>query len=242
MAPCGIFFAIAILQIARTIVSGLSLAWIALKYAICFKFCCSKTDHTPTGAVKYKEIEFNAWTYQGSDLLWASLMKDLWDSVEAEFGKDAVRYHRAGIALANENPFDETNRIMLPQEKARNRKRALLMFRARSYLYTFLFLVVFAVLMTLTIMNCKSIDRTCLGKVQNVTNITADAIDNVESESEGEGNEAGVIGVIVATVAAFCPLLANGMFPCIILDLFLISIRLNVRIFNTNRSSPFFSS
>jgi hypothetical protein len=209
VAPCGTFFVIIFLQIVRAIVSGMSLAHKALDHVVCFQWCCSKTNHTPTGAVKYKIVEFNAWTYQGSELLWASLMKELWDAVEAEFGKNVVRYHRAGIALAEENQYDESHHTLSPQQKARNRKRALLMFRARSYLYLFLFLIVLTVLLTLTIMNCKSVDKTCLGKVVNVTNDTTDIVEAVESDSE-DGNEAGVIAAIIATVAAFCPLLANG--------------------------------
>eukprot|EP00984_Skeletonema_dohrnii_P020763 scaffold10195_cov70-Skeletonema_dohrnii-CCMP3373.AAC.3 len=207
VAPCGTIFVIILLQIVRAIVSGISRACAALHHVMYFQWWRSKTNHTPTGAVKYKIVEFNAWTYQGSELLWASLMKDLWDAVEAEFGEKVVRYHRAGIALAEENQFDESHRSLSPQEKARNRKRALLMFRARSYLYLFLFLIVLTVLLTLTIINCKSINRTCLGKLKNATNNATDTIEAVESDSEGKG----VIAAIIATVAAFCPLLANGI-------------------------------
>lgn len=71
------------------------------------------------------------------------------------------------------------------------------------------------VLTTLTIINCKSIDRTCLGKVANVTNNATDIVEAVERGSEEEGNEAGVISAIVAAVAAFCPLLANGTFSIV---------------------------
>eukprot|EP00984_Skeletonema_dohrnii_P009918 scaffold3819_cov98-Skeletonema_dohrnii-CCMP3373.AAC.5 len=208
-APCGTFFVIIFLQIVRAIVSGMSLAFAALDHIVRLRWCCSKTNHTPTGAVKYKFVEFNAWTYQGSELLWASLMKDLWDAVEAEFGKKVVRYHRAGIALAEENQFDESHRTLTPQQKARNRKRALLMFCARLYLYLFLFLIALTVLMTLTIINCNSVNKTCLGKVVNVTNNATDIIEAVESDSDEEGNEEGVIVAIIATVAAFCPLLAS---------------------------------
>jgi len=132
-------------------------------------------------------------------------MKELWDAVEAEFGKKVVRYHRAGIALAEENLYDESHRALSPQQKARKRKRALLMFRARSYLFLFLFLILLTVLLTLTIMNCKGIDGTCLVKVVNVTNNATEAVETVEYEE-------GVIAAIIATVAAFCPLLANGTF------------------------------
>jgi len=68
------------------------------------------------------------------------------------------------------------------------------------------------VLITLTITNCNSINRTCLGKVVNVTNNATDIIEAVESDSAEEGNEGGVITATIATVAAFCPLLAKGTF------------------------------
>jgi len=50
----------------------------------------------------YNFIEFNAWVYNGSDVLWASLMESLWTAVEAELGADTVRLHRASINLARE--------------------------------------------------------------------------------------------------------------------------------------------
>lgn len=95
VVPWCRFFVIIFLQIVRAILSGISRAYAALHHAL-----CGKTNDDPTGAVKYKIVEFNAWTYQGSELLWASLMKEIWDGIEAEFGKKVVRYHRAGIALA----------------------------------------------------------------------------------------------------------------------------------------------
>ena len=41
-----------------------------------------------------------------SDLLWASLVKKLYDTVEEHLGKEAVREHRASIALSGELPSD----------------------------------------------------------------------------------------------------------------------------------------
>jgi hypothetical protein len=214
-APCGTFFVIIFLQMVRAIVSGISHARAALHHIMCFKWCCSKTNHTPIGAMKYKFVVFNAWEYQGSELLWASLMKELWGAVESEFGPKRVAQHRAGIELAEEDKFDESYRNLTPHQKARIRKKALLMLYARLYLYLFLFLIVLTVLMTLTITNCKSINRTCLGKVENVTNNATDIIEAVESDGEEEGNEEGIIVAIIATVAAFCPLLASGTFSII---------------------------
>ena len=132
-------------------------------------------------------------------------MKELWDAVEVEFGKKAVRYHRAGIALADENLYDEPNCNLSPQEKARNRKRALLMFRARSFLYQFVFVIVLTVLLTLTIMNCESVNRTCLGKLSNITDNSTDIFDTIDSSSssEEEGSEGGVLAAVIATMVAF---------------------------------------
>ena len=47
-----------------------------------------------------------------SDLLWASLVKELYKAVEDQLGKEMVRKHRASIALSNELPSDspETKR------------------------------------------------------------------------------------------------------------------------------------
>jgi len=193
VAPCGTFVVIIFLQIVRAIASGISHACAALRHVVCFHWC-RKTNHTPTGAKKYQIIEFNAWTYQGSELLWASLMEELWHAVEAKFGPKAVQFHRAGISLAEEDQFDESYRSLSPQEKARNRKRALLMFFAQTYLSIFLFLIALTVLLTLTIINCKSINSTCLGKLVNITNNATDIIEAVESDSEEEANEGGVIG------------------------------------------------
>ncbi len=213
VVPCGAFFVIAVLQIVQSIASLISCACDGLKYVLCLQWCCSKTNHTPTGALKYKFVKFDAWTYQGSDLLWASLMKELWDAVEAEFGQNTVRYHRASIELAGENAHVESNRTLSPQQKARNRKRAILMFRARSFLYLFVFLIVLTVLLTLTIMNCANVNRTCLGKLSNITDNATEIVDAIDdSSSEEEGDEGGVLAAVIATVAAFCPLVANGTF------------------------------
>ena len=32
-------------------------------------------------------VNFNAWVYEGSDFLWASLLEKMWTEVEEEFGK-----------------------------------------------------------------------------------------------------------------------------------------------------------
>jgi len=48
--------------------------------------------------------------------LWASLVKELYDKVEEHLGKEAVREHRASIALSNELPSDSPE---IKQQKRR---------------------------------------------------------------------------------------------------------------------------
>ena len=55
-------------------------------------------------------IEFNAWVYDGSDVLWASLMESLWTAVEAELGEAIVRLHRASINLTGETGNENISR------------------------------------------------------------------------------------------------------------------------------------
>ena len=54
-----------------------------------------------------------------SDLLWASLIKQLYDTVEESLGKEAVRHHRASIALSSERSEDS------PETKRFKRKSAM---------------------------------------------------------------------------------------------------------------------
>lgn len=204
VAPAGTFLVINFLQIVQATVHGFDLGWTTLKFIFSSKWCHNESDYTPDGATEYKFVEFNAWTYQGSDLLWASLMNDLWGAVEAQFGKQAVRYHRAGIALANEDPFDESFRALSPEEKAKKRKRALLMFRARYCLSFSIFLVATAVTLALILSRCTDPD-TCGRQIVNATNGTITAF-----ESMGVGYKSGVTGTIVLAVAAFFKTVANG--------------------------------
>ena len=60
---------------------------------------------------KYIYIDFNAWVFNGSTLLWAALLEEIWKGVEAGFGRNRVRKHRFSIVLTNELESDdvETN-------------------------------------------------------------------------------------------------------------------------------------
>ena len=65
-----------------------------------------------------------------SDLLWASLVKELYDKVEEQLGKEVVREHRASIALSNELPSDS------PETKRQKRQCAMRQRRVAASLST----------------------------------------------------------------------------------------------------------
>jgi hypothetical protein len=65
-----------------------------------------------------------------SDLLWASLIKELYDKVEEHLGKEAVREHRASIALSNELPSDS------PEVKQQKRRCSMRQRRVAASLST----------------------------------------------------------------------------------------------------------
>ena len=87
-----------------------------------FTGCCGRKHIHKSDDVKYIFVEFNAWTYSGSDNLWASFMETLWTQVESTFSEHAVRIHRASIALStNEDDSDDI--------ETRTRKRNEALFR-----------------------------------------------------------------------------------------------------------------
>lgn len=85
---------------------------------------------------KYINVSFNAWEYNGTDLLWASILEKIWTEVEKEFGKFAVRSHRASIAISGETDDDDT--------ETRQNKRQIALFRlkATSILWTMAALII----------------------------------------------------------------------------------------------------
>jgi len=102
----------AVLRSAQSLVFCCASAYsLCANLAMCLT-CKTHDDEKPEGATKYIVVEFNAWVYSGSDLLWASLVKELYDKVEGQLTKEAVREHRASIALSDELPTDspETKR------------------------------------------------------------------------------------------------------------------------------------
>jgi len=98
-------------------------------------FSCFIPPPKPIALVnKHIFINFNAWVFNGSDVLWASLMESLWRAVEFELGKPAVRWHRASINLASERQGDPTPLEM----RAKKRSLALWKFRVLSIISTVL--------------------------------------------------------------------------------------------------------
>lgn len=91
-------------------------------------------DRVKSPITKYIFVEFNAWTYNGSDNLWASFMEELWSSVENEFSPFQVRMHRASISLVNGDDIDDNDW----EEKERRRSAALFQFYVRSALTSIL--------------------------------------------------------------------------------------------------------
>ena len=55
---------------------------------------------------RYIRVDFNAWEYSGSELLWASLIQKLYGAVENQLTEDVVRQHRLDIATSGEKLDD----------------------------------------------------------------------------------------------------------------------------------------
>ena len=66
------------------------------------------------------DVKCNAWLYNGTDLLWAALLEEMWTKVEEEYGSFSVRYHRFSISISCELKSDS---IKVKQSK---RKAAML--------------------------------------------------------------------------------------------------------------------
>ncbi|GFH57105.1 hypothetical protein CTEN210_13581 [Chaetoceros tenuissimus] len=98
---------------------------------------CHRGNIAPekSAVTKYIFVEFNAWTYNGSDNLWASFMDQLWTSVESDFSLFQVRMHRASINLI-EDEYDVDDNDW--EEKERRRSAALFQFYMRSTISLFL--------------------------------------------------------------------------------------------------------
>ena len=94
----------------------------------------------PEGETEYIFVDFNAWVFSGSDLLWASLVKAIYDEVESTYGARVVREYRLRCALSGESPNDSQ------EEKERKRGVALRRYQVSAGLRTALGLILAAAL------------------------------------------------------------------------------------------------
>ena len=77
-------------------------------------------------------IDFNAWVFNGSALLWASLLEEIWKGVKNEFGRYRVRKHRFSIKLSNELASD------IDTTKQKKRQVAFLIYKVKVFFYVLL--------------------------------------------------------------------------------------------------------
>jgi Leucine-rich repeat (LRR) protein len=84
-----------------------------------------KRDDLP----EYIDCTFSAWTYQGSDRLWASVIEKIWTNIEAEHGPNSVKEHRASVALSGELNDDNMD------IRRKKRKEAIFFLRLKGFLY-----------------------------------------------------------------------------------------------------------
>jgi len=112
IGPLIVFILQIILQITLQIISFclIGTTGVSRLNYVCDASCKNLQKKNPNTEAKDGQkrvfVEFNAWVYNGSDVLWASLMECLLKSVETEYGQSAVRMHRVSIALSQETPTD----------------------------------------------------------------------------------------------------------------------------------------
>jgi hypothetical protein len=106
------------------IVASLICKWItaAFVFLIGTLLCCYETRkwkiHEENENMPfYICIEFDAWTYRGSDNLWASMLETLWTRVEEEFGSEEVKWHRIGFEREDGNPPYTRKEQMIARKK-----------------------------------------------------------------------------------------------------------------------------
>ena len=115
-----------------------------------------------------------------SDLLWASLVKELYDKVEEHLGKEAVREHRASIALSGELPSDS------PEIKRQKRQCSVRRRRVDASLSTACGLVTaiglyFAFEQLLRVFLCHPVAPDAIDAVAEFCNCTSDGLDASEA-------------------------------------------------------------
>jgi len=121
-------------SVLRTSMSSLAILGDMLFCSCCFP---PPTEFTTSdqATIKYAIVEFNAWVYSGSEFLWASLIEELWTTVEKSVGKHQVRFHRASIELSGEDSNDSI------EVKRQKRQQALWNYHLNWYISAILGLV-----------------------------------------------------------------------------------------------------
>ena len=147
-----------------------------------------------------------------SDLLWASLVKELYDKVEEQLGKEVVREHRASIALSNELPSDS------PETKRQKRQCAMRQRRIAASLSTacgFLTAIglYFAFEQLLRAIMCHPVAPDAINAVAEFCNCTSGARNTSEAAAGGclppllADAPLQLLGLLPAGFAALAPVL-----------------------------------
>jgi len=137
IAPCSIFACvrIALLMTVQVVAFTCKSIWPLTKKLCSFIGCRTLPSPKRIHHPKHIYVEFNAWVFNGSDILWASLMETLWTSVEEEFGTFTVRSHRASIALSDEKSCDS------PRIRSNKRDTALFQYKMKLVIFSILALI-----------------------------------------------------------------------------------------------------
>jgi len=148
-------FVIMLLRIVQSAVRGIK----SINKSMYPLFGCSCFDRSapPEGLRKYAIVKFNAWAYSGSDHIWASLIRLLWDEVERRFGRVHVGLHRAKIHLAGESPFLSPEDLS-KSGKQEKREAAWIKYKIRVFAYAVLSIAAIAVCVFIIPRIAQSID------------------------------------------------------------------------------------
>jgi Leucine-rich repeat (LRR) protein len=92
-----------------------------------------KVNHEMTKSI---DVTCTAWLYNGTDVLWAAILEEMWMKVEAEYGTNTVRFHRFRISISGESKSDD------PKVKESKRKTALIKMTIKVICYVVLSTVI----------------------------------------------------------------------------------------------------
>ena len=145
-----------ILSLTQPIFKFIQSRWnpISLFWSCCFRNNQFKVHPNMTKSIN---VNCNAWLYNGTDVLWAAVLEEMWARVEADYGKFTVRFHRFLISISGESKHDDR------KVKESKRKTALLMLVIKFVSY-----FVLAVLITIFF---DDIIKFSEDKLPNVSNL-----------------------------------------------------------------------